>query len=109
MTPRCSNCRHWGGLPEGDPTWWFHLFGECGRIQHSRAVQTNALRAAALPLATYRTGDPNVKEMIRKIESNAMRDALAYVADASEYDATLWTKPDFFCACFEERESSRDS
>ena len=73
----CSECKYWDRPfdPKGSRSW-YDLFGRCGRILHPYAIRQAHGKEA---IAT----EP------------------AYVTDASDYDATLWTKPDFGCTAFE--------
>lgn len=54
--------------------------------------------------ADFPEGSQQRYELRKKVENNTLREMPAYVTDASDYDATLWTKPDFGCVLHEPKD-----
>ena len=89
---RCEQCKHWDGLDTGAYSSWRKLFGRCKAALHEATVADQLQR------------DGLSWDMACKKADSIMKMSGAYVADASDYSATLYTKPDFYCGMFEEKE-----
>jgi hypothetical protein len=85
----CHQCRHWEG-PCDDQRDWRRLFGLCKAIEHEMAVIDRLQEDIGWDMACKKA------ESIMKMKG-------AYVTDASDYQASLYTKPDFYCSMFEVR------
>lgn len=92
---RCDQCKHW---PDKADEWE----GEQAGLRECQAVRPRwdiADEASAALAGTAYDSDENEKRFT-EVRIAALRDAKAYVQDGSQYTASLWTMPDFFCALF---------
>ncbi len=91
---RCDQCKHW--KPEPDEFEWEAKeagFRQCAAVRERWVIQDEA--------ADLRK-EHRSEEAYLEARKAALKAALAYVQDGSEYRAELFTTPDFFCALFEE-------
>ena len=100
---RCSTCKFYDApLDKDGARGWYDLFGRCGRIVHPWAMREKA-KDMQPDVPRYGVTPEQYKARVN-IMMELMLSEPAYVADASDYDATLWCKPDFGCTAWEGKE-----
>lgn len=89
---RCDKCKHW---PEKADDWEAEQAGmrECQAVRPRWDIADEA----SANLSKNTDAD---EERYMAARRDALRNARAYVQDGSQYTASLWTMPDFFCALF---------
>ncbi len=84
---RCDGCKLW--LKEKDSYGAIKGLGECKKV-------------VMLWEATEWTKDEDGEDdYCNRTVKPELVGQMSFVSDASQYHATLWTKPQFFCAHFE--------
>ena len=84
---RCDDCRHWEPEPESYRA--IKGIGEC-------------TKAVELWETTEWTKDESGEDSYcdRTVKAEYI-DQMSFVQDGSDYSASLWTKPEFFCAHYD--------
>lgn len=106
---RCDHCKHWAKIAA---EWEAGEAGfrKCEAIRQRWDIQDDASSALAKaefgdnPSAEYEIDD--AADRFIAARCNAIKQERAYVQDASQYSATFYTGPDFFCARFEPKEDA---
>lgn len=96
---RCDRCKHW---PDKADEWEAEQAGlrHCKAVRARWDIADEASEAAGL--AGTRDDSEEAEEKFMAVRREALHKARAYVQDGSQYTASLWTRPDFFCALFTE-------
>lgn len=97
---RCDECKHW--KPEADE-WEAEQAGmhQCLAVRPRWDIADEASEALAASIGKKEYDADAPDELFNTTRRDALRNARAYVQDGSQYTASLWTMPDFFCALFE--------
>lgn len=90
---RCDHCKYWPDKPD---EWEAEQAG----LRKCAAVRS---RWDIADEASFRFDSDEAEEKFEAVRREALRTARAYVQDGSQYTASLWTGPDFFCALFREK------
>ena len=99
-TTRCDLCRHWNKDSENQE-WEAERagFGECLAVRERwRIMDESGPR-------DWKAKDEAGAEAYIQRRIEGLKAARAYVQDASEYHAELFTAPDFFCALYAPNET----
>jgi hypothetical protein len=93
MTARCDNCKHW--VNESDSYRALKDLGECTKV-----VQLWDATVWSRPLDTV-----GITEIVARIVKPELLEQMSFVQDTSDYNASLFTKPNFFCAHFDVKDT----
>jgi hypothetical protein len=89
---RCDQCRHWKSRDEQDLEASGSGFRECLAVRERWVIQDEASESVKW--------DDDEDSAYAKRRRDAIAAARAYLKDGTQFDAKLFTGPDFFCALF---------
>lgn len=94
---RCDTCKFW---PDKADEWEAEQAGlrKCAAVRPRWDIADEASEALAKAIGKERYDDDAPEDQFEAVRRDALRAARAYVQDGSQYTASFWTMPDFFCA-----------
>lgn len=96
---RCDQCKHW---PEKADEWEAEQAGlrQCQAVRQRWTIADEASEELAKSIGKHEWDTDAPGDQFEAVRRDALRGSRAYVQDGSQYTASLWTMPDFFCALF---------
>lgn len=97
---RCDGCKHW---PDKSDEWEAEQAGlrRCAAVRARWDIADEASDALATEIGKRWWDEDADDDKFEAVRRDALRTARAYVQDGSQYTASFWTGPDFFCALHE--------
>jgi hypothetical protein len=105
---RCDGCQHWIAPDEWEPNKYGFRF--CGAMRERWKIEDAAVENAPWPGGRHIVWQTDEKgndftedaawNAYEQKQIDAIKQERAYVEDGSQYMASMFTAPDFFCAKF---------
>jgi hypothetical protein len=99
---RCDQCKYW---PEAATEWEAEEAGmrQCRAVRQRWDIADEASEALSKAIGKDRYDEDAPEDKFVAVRKDALQNARAYVQDGSQFTASFWTMPDFFCALFQTR------